>query len=149
MSLEQDKFLSIITATPLVAIDLILQSERGRVLLGRRVNRPAQGFWFVPGGRIRKNERIKDALRRISRAELGIEIEHAELVGAFDHIYDDNYFGAPGVNTHYVVLAHRCAFSEQTPMRPDDQHSAMRWWEISELLASPEVHENTKRHFKP
>ena len=98
MSLEQDKFLSIVAATPLVSIDLILRSERGRVLLGRRVNRPAQGFWFVPGGRIRKNERIKDALRRISRAELGIEIEHAELTGVFDHIYEDNYFGAPGIN---------------------------------------------------
>ena len=40
--------------------------------------------------------------------------------------------------THYVVLAYRCTFSDQTPLRPDDQHSAMRWWEISELLASPE-----------
>ena len=147
MSLDQDQFLNVVAATPLVSIDLVLHSERGRVLLGKRLNRPAQGFWFVPGGRIRKNERLQDALRRISQAELGILIERAELIGAFDHVYEDNFYGAPGINTHYVALAHRYLLSEQTPLQGDDQHAAMRWWSVPELLASPEVHENTKRYF--
>ena len=139
--------MTVVAATPLVAIDLVVCSEQGRVLLGKRQNRPAQGFWFVPGGRIRKNERVKDALRRISQAELGIALEGAGLMGAFDHIYADNFYAAPGINTHYVVLAYRCALSEEAPLRADDQHSAMRWWAVEELLASPEVHENTKRYF--
>ena len=63
--------LRIIEFVPLVSIDLILKDRQGQVLLGKRANRPARGYWFVPGGRIRKNEKIADAISRISRSELG------------------------------------------------------------------------------
>src|SRR6267142_1083027 len=102
--MNDQEFLRIVEATPLVSIDLIIRNKRGEVLLGWRVNRPAQSSWFVPGGRIRKNERVKEALRRISQCELGVIIGEAKLVGVFDHIYEDNFLGTPGVNTHYVVL---------------------------------------------
>ncbi len=148
MALDENKFLSIVEATPLVSIDLILRSERQRVLLGKRLNRPARGFWFVPGGRIRKNERIAEALQRISLAEVGVRIAQADLLGAFDHIYDDNFHGRPGINTHYVVLAYTCALSEAAELKHDDQHSEMQWWDVDALLASPEVHANTKRYFQ-
>ncbi|MFC4195069.1 NUDIX domain-containing protein [Novosphingobium lubricantis] len=65
--LPLDTFLRVVDATPLIAIDLIVPNEDGGYLLGHRVNRPAQGFWFVPGGRIHKNERLDDAFRRIAR----------------------------------------------------------------------------------
>lgn len=62
-----EKFLQTVDATPLVAIDLIVPNQNGGYLLGHRVNKPAQGFWFVPGGRIRKNERLDDAFRDCMR----------------------------------------------------------------------------------
>lgn len=58
--------------TPLVAIDLIVRSEE-KVLLGRRTNEPAKGFFFVPGGRIFKGETARTAFQRITLAELGFE----------------------------------------------------------------------------
>ena len=149
MALPDDEaFLGIVEATPLVAIDLVIGDERGRVLLGKRVNRPAQGSWFVPGGRIRKDERIRDALARIAQAELGAPVGEAMLLGAFDHLYADNFLGRPGITTHYVVLAYACTLGAGAAPRPDRQHSELRWWEAGELLASPEVHENTKRYFR-
>lgn len=62
--LAQHEFLEIVRLTPLVSIDLIVLDQAGDVLLGRRVNRPAQGMWFVPGGRIRKDETLADAFKR-------------------------------------------------------------------------------------
>ena len=102
--LKPEEFLRIVDATPLVSIDLIVRNERGEVLLGQRRNRPAQHCWFVPGGRIWKNERVQEALQRIAQRELGVALGATRLLGAYDHIYDDNFLGAPGVNTHYVVL---------------------------------------------
>jgi GDP-mannose mannosyl hydrolase len=98
---KKDKFLDIIDATPLVSIDLIVEDSQGRFLLGKRLNRPAQGYWFVPGGRIRKNETLADAMARISSTELGaaLDINKARLLGAYDHIYDDNFHGLEGINT--------------------------------------------------
>lgn len=48
--LASKTFQTIIGATPLVSIDLIVKKAKGEVLLGYRTNRPAQGDWFVPGG---------------------------------------------------------------------------------------------------
>lgn len=146
--LSDPDFLRIVDGTPLVSIDLILRNAEGKILLGRRTNRPAQGMWFVPGGRIRKNERVSEALLRISRRELGVEISQAKLIGVFDHLYPDNFLGAPGVSTHYVVLGMEAAWPPGASVQADDQHDEFKWWTAAEVLASGEVHENTKAYFR-
>ena len=147
--LQEQTFLDVIKHTPLVSIDLIFEDRSGKVLLGKRVNRPAQGYWFVPGGRIRKNEKIANAFRRIVLAELGVmaTLADADLLGAFDHIYDDNCFGADGVNTHYVVLAYRVPWQDDWTITKDSQHTQMRWWSLASLSVAEEVHENTRLYF--
>lgn len=145
---EDNEFLQIIHATPLVSIDLILRNETGEVLLGRRLNRPAQGFWFVPGGRILKNERIQEALQRISRREIGVVVSEATLIGAFDHLYPDNFLGALDVSTHYVALRFAAALPGATQLTADNQHAELKWWTVQDLLAEPLAHENTKAYFR-
>jgi len=147
--INDKRFLEIIDATPLISIDLILQDRQQRILLGKRVNRPAQNYWFVPGGRIRKNEKIADAIKRISSFELGkiISLCDTQLLGAFDHIYDDNYLGEDGVNTHYVVLAYKVYVENDSEIISDSQHSEIKWWSKHSLLNSPDVHQNTKAYF--
>lgn len=71
MWLPDETFKSIIQHTPLISIDLIVRNEQGHVLLGQRVNAPAKGYWFVLGGRVRKNETLDDAFVRLVREELG------------------------------------------------------------------------------
>ena len=68
MKKEDKHILEIIKATPLVSIDLIIRNPSHKILLGKRINRPAKDYWFVPGGRIIKNETIAHALKRISKA---------------------------------------------------------------------------------
>jgi colanic acid biosynthesis protein WcaH len=145
---DTETFLKIIEYTPLVSIDLIVSDEQGRILLGFRRNRPAQNTYFVPGGRIRKNERIQDALDRISRTELGIALGKGRLLGAFNHFYDDNYINLPGLSTHYVVLAYAFKINGNAKIVNDDQHSELKWWNVEDLLSSSKVHNNTKLYFE-
>ncbi len=51
MHLDDEKFLEIIDLSPLVSIDLIVYNDKNEVLLGKRANRPAKDYWFVPGGK--------------------------------------------------------------------------------------------------
>jgi len=74
MKIDKKHVLEIIEATPLVSIDLVIRNPSNKVLLGKRNNRPAMGYWFVPGGRIFKNETINQALKRISEVELGQDL---------------------------------------------------------------------------
>jgi colanic acid biosynthesis protein WcaH len=145
-----DPFVDVVRRTPLVSIDLIVTNPDGAVLLGLRTNEPARGTWFVPGGRIRKDERIDAAFARIARAELGVDLARADadFVGVFEHLYPTNFAGAPGFGTHYVVLAHRLAWPAGAAPVADAQHGALRWWPVAELRAAPDVHPYVKAYFR-
>jgi colanic acid biosynthesis protein WcaH len=126
--LSRDVFLAVIANTPLVSIDLIIRNADNAILVGRRINEPAKNYWFVPGGRIRKDETLEAAFARLTQHELGrgYGIEQAKLLGAFTHQYDNNALNEPGVTTHYVVLAYEIRLDE-----PDfdlsAQHGDGRW----------------------
>ena len=148
--ISPNDFANVIRLTPLVAIDLIVHATNGRILVGRRINEPAKGMLFVPGSRISKNETRATAFARITREELGVEvpIERARLVGAYDHIYPTNRFQHSGFGTHYVTLAHELRMELDPARLPTDQHAEYRWLTPAEILASAEVHENTKVYFR-
>ena len=82
--------------------------RQGRYLTGLRSNPPAQGAWFVPGGRIRKNEPLALALDRIAREELGLHAMAAAWTpcGVHEHFYSTNFAGEINRSTHYIVLAY-------------------------------------------
>src|ERR1700731_1256733 len=109
MILSDLDFLDVVRMTPLVSIDLIVTDGHRRVLVGQRRNRPARNAWFVPGGRIRKDETLDEAFTRIVNDELGItsvERSAARFYGVYEHRYADNFAGEPGISTHYIVLAY-------------------------------------------
>lgn len=145
--LPEETFFTVLAHTPLVSMDLIVRDAEGRILVGLRCNRPAQGSWFVPGGRIGKGERLRDAFRRITEAELGrsFDLEGARFLGVFEHLYEDNALDRPGVGTHYVVLGYELK-AEPPLVPPPDQHGAFRWMTSEALLADPAVHPNTKAY---
>lgn len=144
-------FNSVVRLTPLVAIDMIVRSCDGRVLVGRRNNEPARGRYFVPGGRITKNETLAAAFKRVSRVELGVEktIDQARFLGVYEHFYETNNLQQPGFGTHYVTLAYEMTTPVPDASLPKDQHAEYRWQTEAELLRCPEVHENTKAYFTP
>lgn len=148
--IDRKKFLEIIDTTPLVSIDLIIENTQGKVLLGKRNNPPAQDYWFVPGGRIRKNELLSEAIQRISLTELGtaFRLSDANSLGAYDHIYDDNFTGSKDINTHYVALGYQLTIDDSFILKADEQHSDLQWWSKENLLVSTDVHKNTKAYFQ-
>ena len=150
MKIDKKHVLEIIEATPLVSIDLVIRNPSNKVLLGKRNNRPAMGYWFVPGGRIFKNETINQALKRISEVELGQDLstKAPSLLGAYDHIYEDNFLNVKGINTHYVALAFVIALQQEIDVKSDEQHTELKWWEVDKLLQDQTVHQNTKVYFR-
>ena len=151
MFLDYETFRSIVARTPLVSIDLVIQNSREEVLLGQRLNRPAQGVWFVPGGRILKNETMDAAFSRLTREELGKAFQRSEgrMLGVHEHFYTDSVFGELGESpdTHYVVLAYQLVLAEGEELQPPHaQHASYRWWPLTEAQASDEVHDNTRAY---
>jgi colanic acid biosynthesis protein WcaH len=153
VNLDQASFLDVIDRTPLVSIDLVVVDPDQRVLCGWRVNEPARGFWFVPGGRIVKGETLDDAFARIATSELGEGDwcrSDGRLLGVFEHLYDTNFVGALDVTTHYVVLAYRLDVTVR-PLPPEVQHSKYAWLSAADTQADAfrsSVHPNTAAYFE-
>lgn len=145
--LDTGTFTTVVANTPLIAIDLIVQNDSGEILLGKRLNAPARGFWFTPGGRIYKNESLENAFERITMAELGklIPIHEAHFHGVFEHLYEDSVFGNH-ISTHYIVLAYVLTFPHDQIIL-NDQHNADRWQSIDTLLIDPTIHTHVKWYF--
>ncbi len=148
--LTNEEFLAVIAKVPLVSIDLAVRDSERRLLLGLRTNEPARGFWFVPGGRIRKGETLDEAYARISINELGVETPraHAQLLGVFTHRYETNFIGATQVDTHYVVIAYEIELALNLGTLPRTQHSDYRWWTLSDAAKSEAVHPNNLPYFR-
>lgn len=145
--LPLDTFKTIIESTPLISIDLIVRNNEGKVLLGKRLNRPAQGYWFVPGGRILKDEPFITAFNRLIKVELGLDYAESKFSGVYQHFYDDN-FSEDDFTTHYVVLAYEINIGKELSSLPVEQHSSYQWFSENELVNNPQTHIHTKWYFQ-
>ena len=143
--LDDVTFKTIIDSAPLISID-ILARKNNKVLLGKRVNKPAQGYYFSTGGRVNKNETIDHAIDRIAQHELNIELQsRPKFLGVFEHFYDDSIY--EDVSTHYLNLAYEYEVEEISNL-PTEQHNEYQWFAIDELLESKQVHKYTKDYFR-
>ena len=143
--LDDTTFKTIIDSVPLISIDILLKKDN-KVLLGRRVNKPAQGYLFSTGGRVNKNETIGNAMTRIASNELNIELKFMpKFIGVFEHFYDDSIY--KDVSTHYVNLAYEYEVEEALNL-PTEQHNVYQWLSINELLESKQVHKYVKDYFR-
>ena len=140
-------FKTVVESTPLVSIDLIVRNSNNQILLGKRVNRPAQNNWFVPGGRILKDESFDTAFERLIKVELSLQNTDANFLGVYQHFYEDN-FSEGEFTTHYVVLAYEIKFDGDLSSLPDEQHNDYLWFEESELLSDDKVHKHSKWYFQ-
>ena len=133
-------FQTVIESTPLVSIDLCVVRDR-QILLGLRNNEPLAGRWFTPGGRLLKNEPWQQGLERIAQAELGLSLsaKKCRLMGVWDHFYDNSAVSEQ-IPTHYVNLPHVLYVDDALDLVVDDQHAAIRWFDLEEVLQSREHH---------
>ena len=153
--LSPEQFAAACGALPLVSVDLYLTRETvncRELLLGRRNNHPAKGWWFTPGGRIRKNEPSLQAMRRIADDEVGLtelSLERLQFIGVWDHFYKNSAFDAH-VSTHYVNLAYLLPMGADEvscltlPAGSDAQHAAWQWMPLGLAAEDESVHENVR-----
>ena len=143
--LDDQIFKTVVDSAPLISIDILIK-KGNKILLGKRINKPAQGYFFSTGGRINKNESIDNAMARVALNELNIELKSIpKFIGVFEHFYDDSIY--KDVSTHYVDIAYEYEVKE-IPDLPTEQHSEYKWFTIDELLESKQVHKYTKDYFR-
>jgi len=67
MELPVAEYRKVLSAVPIVCVDCLVVNDASEYLLVKRRNEPLKGEYWVPGGRIYKNERLVEAVRRKMR----------------------------------------------------------------------------------
>ena len=113
--LSADTFLSVVSATPLVAVDLVLVRGGCEMLLGLHLA----------------------ALPHAPKLMGAFEHFYPDcFAGSAENV---------GVSTHYVVLGHLLQVPANFALPGfDAQHAELRWWPLAEAQASPAVHRFTQ-----
>jgi colanic acid biosynthesis protein WcaH len=143
--LNKQEFTEVIDRTPLVSIDLVVENEKGEILFGLRTNRPAKSYWFVPGGRILKNETLDDAFLRLTLNELGVQFSRndARLLDIYEHFYEDCVMGQTP-STHYVVAGYHLKVQQTSLALPiGEQHNEYKWCAKAKVKSDTTVHKHS------
>lgn len=143
--LGHDDFKNLVRNAPLFAIDLVILNKKEQILIGQRKNAPAKGYWFVPGGRVFKNESQQNAVKRISKSEVGFEfrLKELKLLGIYDHFYDDSFYNS-NIATHYINATHVLRVEHELLNLPNEQHSTYRWVSLDEFSDDLSIHDYSK-----
>ena len=147
-SLENQLWQIIVKNMPIPAKDLLLYSQEKGLLMGKRNNKPARNFYFVPGGRVYKNESNIDAIKRISKEELNFCLNSMKFksIGLYDHFYSESIWEESDISTHYIVEAILIKIEDSKKVfNICNQHSELKW--INQLNMNKEnVHPYSKQY---
>ena len=74
MFIPEKKYREIVQVIPILCIDALIINNKNEYLLLKRLNEPLKNVFWVPGGRVLHLEKTEDALVRIMKKELGLDI---------------------------------------------------------------------------
>lgn len=114
-------------ARPEVAIGGILFNPAGEILLIRRGQPPASGYWSIPGGRLEPGETILEACRREFLEETGLEVEVGSLVAVAERVQEGFHFV---ILDFLVMMRHSVACSPRAGSDATQVH-----WVATEKLS--------------
>lgn len=122
--LPLDKYRSIYEVMPISCVDVLVKNPQGEVLLVHRLNEPAAGQWWFPGGRVCYGERRAEAAIRKLREEVGIIGEAPLELFTEDLLFLEKEVDAPrhGITTVFSF----CLTSTEQP-RLDAQSGDAQW----------------------
>lgn len=127
----------ILSCVPIACVDIAIVVG-GSILLVKRKDRPAQGQWWLPGGRVLKGEVMRDTARRKALEEVGVDCFVGPLVHTAETIFLDGPYGESvhSINSCFLLNPKNESFA----IKLDSNQSDFRWVSTIE----PDLHKYVK-----
>ena len=123
--LSDDDYDFIYSRVPRICVDLLVKNSKGQVLLTQRTIEPYLNHWHFPGGRIKFKESIQDAVKRIAKGELGIELDNIGTVRGSCEFPDEIQ---KGQQRHSISIVHEIVLPDDITLSAQDKY---KW--VSEI----------------
>ncbi|MGM5484083.1 MAG: NUDIX hydrolase [Nanobdellota archaeon] len=105
----------------------VVVENNGKILLGQRNKKNANGLWVIPGGGIDFGERIKDAAEREIKEESNIDLFDLKF------LFHKEIINIPG-NFHAIVFFFKAKAKNPDELKHDDDLSEIGFFSKEEIL---------------
>ena len=78
------RFKEIYSQVTRLTVEVLLQTSEGIVLTKREIE-PYRGMWHIPGGTVLYGEKLLDAVERVAKEELGVNVKAEKLLGYIEY----------------------------------------------------------------
>lgn len=114
---------------PHVGIGVMIQNEKGQILLGLRQGSHGSGEWCFPGGHLDFGETIFNCAQRETKEETNLDIDEFELISVADEM---RYLESD--SKHYVNIGIKAIYKSGEPkiMEPD-KCLKWKWFDLDSL----------------
>jgi len=120
--------------------------QDGYVLLVKREEEPLKGWWYLPGGRVRRGETLEAAAQRLVINETGYLIDKAWPIGVDEGFYGTDPFGH-GNGTHTVSVVCRAEIvSLEVKTIPPVKARWVNWAKPGRIKLHAYVKRNVRRY---
>lgn len=114
---------------PKVGIGVMIQNEKGEVLLGLRKGSHGSGEWSFPGGHLEIGETILETAKRETKEETNLDINKFELISVADEL---RYLKSDG--KHYLNIGVKGLYEGGEPIVAEvDKFEKWEWFNLDNL----------------
>jgi ADP-ribose pyrophosphatase YjhB (NUDIX family) len=115
----------IVESVPIVCVDIVVRAGKEFILVKRK-DEPARGEWWLIGGRLIKGERLKQAVIRKVREELGVRSAKIKrFITTRETMFARSFWGVP---THTVNSVFVVEIKRNSEMRKDKTVQEAQWF---------------------
>jgi len=118
----------IITYVPIACVDIAIVHNHC-VLLVKRLDEPAKGQWWPPGGRVHKGEMMRDTAKRKALEEVGLQCEVGPLIYTAETVFNDGPNGIPVHSINSCFLLRPLSVD----IKLDNHHKVWSWFSVENL----------------
>jgi len=122
--IPQDIYDNFLKYMPIVCVDVCIV-KNDKIFLAKRNNQPCKGQWYIPGGRVLKNEELINAAYRKALEETNLECHiYPSILNVETAIYNT---GINNIPTHNVNICFKASINKNEKIKLNSENSEYMW----------------------